>query len=104
VARPSARKRPRRMPQERRSTRRDRYHPPLVGSRHVGIDVGLSRPLATNDVLPFIESSDQDAAEIDRPAAVVDFLESDRVVDEPVVNEEDSLLKAERPGVCDASR
>jgi len=65
------------------------------------LDPYYPRALATNDVLPFIESSDQDATEIDRPDAVVDFLES-HCVDEPVGDEEDALLEAERPGVGDA--
>src|SRR5437667_4606111 len=58
-----------------------------------------SSSLAANDVVPFVESPDEDATERDRPDAVVDLLETDRVVDEPVGDKEHALLEAERPSV-----
>jgi hypothetical protein len=44
--------------------------------------------LAANDVVTFIESGDQHAAEVDRPNAIIDFLEANRVWRERVRDEE----------------
>jgi hypothetical protein len=58
--------------------------------------------LAANDVVTFIEPGDQYLTKVDRPDAIADFLESDRVWREGVGDEEQSLLETKRPGVGDA--
>ena len=58
--------------------------------------------LASNDVVAFVEPSDQDPAEVNGPDAVGDFFEPDRVLFECVRDEEQALLESERPRVGDA--
>jgi hypothetical protein len=58
--------------------------------------------LAPNDVITFVKSGDEHLAKVDRPDAIVDFLESDRVGREGVGDEEQPLLEAEGAGVRDA--
>ena len=58
--------------------------------------------LAANDVVTFIEPGDKNLTKVDRPDAIVDLLESDRVWRESVSDEEQPLLEAEGPGVGDA--
>jgi hypothetical protein len=55
--------------------------------------IGRRAILASNDVVPFLEAPDQDATEVDRPDAVVDLLETHRVVDESIGNKENPLLE-----------
>src|SRR6266446_2006165 len=64
--------------------------------------IGRRAILASNDVVPFVESSDQDPAEVNGPDAVGDLLEPDRVLLERFRDEEQALLEAERPSVGDA--
>ena len=40
-----------------------------------------------NDVFPFIDFSEEDLAEVNRPDAIVDFLETDGVLFERIGNE-----------------
>jgi hypothetical protein len=58
--------------------------------------------LTPNDVVTFVEPGDEHVTEVDRPDAVVDFLESDRVWREGVGDEEQALLEPKGPGVGDA--
>ena len=62
-------------------------------------DTGRLRP---DDVVPFVDPSQQDAAEVDRPDAVVHLLKADGVLLQRVGDEEQFLLEPERPGVRDA--
>ena len=64
--------------------------------------IGRRAILASNDVVPFVEASNQDAAEMNRPDPVGDLLEADRVLFERIGDEEQSLLEAKRPSVGDA--
>ena len=58
--------------------------------------------LAPNHVVTFIEPGDQDLAKENRPDAIVDFLESDRVWREGVGDKEQPLLEAEGPRIGNA--
>src|SRR5450432_3753394 len=58
--------------------------------------------LAMNDVVPFVESSEQNPTEMNRPDAVVHLLQADGVLLQRIGNEEQFLLEPERPGVRDA--
>ena len=60
------------------------------------------RWLGPDDVVTFVHSPQKDAAEVNRPDAVVHLLEADGVLLQGVGNEEQPLLKPERPGVRDA--
>src|SRR5436309_2604718 len=58
-----------------------------------------SRP---NDVVPFVDASQEDIAEVNRPDAVVDLLEPDGVLLECVGDEQQALLQTDGAGVGDA--
>ena len=58
-----------------------------------------SRP---NDVVPFVDASQEDIAEVNRPDAVVDLLEPDGVLLERVGDEQQALLQTDGAGVGDA--
>ena len=54
----------------------------------------VSRP---DDVVAFVERGKQDRVEVDRPDAVVGFLETDVLRDKRVGDGEEALLKAKGP-------
>ena len=58
--------------------------------------------LSTNDAVTFVEPSQQDPTEMNRPDAVVDLFEADGVLLQRFGNEEQFPLEPERPGVRDA--
>src|SRR5688572_21995784 len=64
--------------------------------------MGDSSGLGPDDVIAFVDAPEQHVAEVNRPDAVVDLLEADRVLLERVGEEEQSLLQANRAGVGDA--
>jgi hypothetical protein len=55
--------------------------------------------LSTNDAIPFVEPSQQDPTEMNRPDAIVDLFEADGVLLQRVGNEEQFLLEPERPTI-----
>ena len=57
---------------------------------------------AANDEVPFIDPSQQDPTEMNRPDAVVDLLEADGVLLQRVGDEEQAFLEPKRPRVRDA--
>ena len=58
--------------------------------------------LRSDDVVPFVDPSQQDAAEVDRPNAIGHLLEADRVLLEGVGDEHQPFLEPDRPSVGDA--
>jgi hypothetical protein len=81
---------------------------PRSGGRGLGVHGSGSfhRPgalqLSTNDVVPFVEPSQQNPTEMNRPDAVVNLLEADGVLLQRVGNEEQPPLEPKGPGVRDA--
>ncbi len=63
--------------------------------------MGNTCRLRPDDVIPFVDPSQEDTAEVDRPDAVVDLLEADRVLLEGVRDEHEPFLEPDRPGVGD---
>jgi len=64
--------------------------------------MGNTCRLRSDDVVPFVDPSQQDAAEVDRPDAIGHLLEADRVLLEGVGDEHKPFLEPDRPGVGDA--
>ncbi len=64
--------------------------------------MGNTCRLRSDDVVPFVNPSQQDAAEVDRPDAIGHLLEADRVLLEGVGDEHKPFLEPDRPGVGDA--
>lgn len=62
----------------------------------------VSPVLATNHVVALVEASEQDLAEVDRPDAIVDFLEPDVMLLEGVGDEQQAVFEAEGARVGDA--
>ena len=58
--------------------------------------------LGPDDVIPFVDPSQEHLAEVDRPDPVVDLLEADGVLLERVGEEQEPLLQADGAGVGDA--
>jgi len=58
--------------------------------------------LGPDDVVPFVDPSEEDAAKVDGPDAVVDLLEAGRVLLEGIGDEHEPLLEPNRPRVGDA--
>ncbi len=58
--------------------------------------------LAPNDIVTFVDPGDKYLAKVDRPDAIVDFLESNRVWCKRVRDEEQPLLETEGARVGDA--
>src|SRR5882762_1934692 len=58
--------------------------------------------LAPNDRVTFVEPREKDVTEVDRPDAIVHFLEADGVGCERVTDEEQASFESERAGVRDA--
>lgn len=55
-----------------------------------------------DDVVTFVHAPQEDAAEVNRPDAVGDLLEPDRVLLERIGDEEQAFLQADGAGVGDA--
>jgi hypothetical protein len=64
--------------------------------------MGDTSGLGPDDVVTLVNAPQQDTAEIERPNAVVDLFEADRVLREGVGDKQQPLLEANRPGVGDA--
>ncbi len=60
------------------------------------------RWLGPDDVVPFVDATQQDVAEVNGPDAVGDLLEADGMLLERVGEEEQALLQADGAGVGDA--
>ena len=58
--------------------------------------------LAPNDQVTFVEPREEDVTEVNRPDAIVYFLEADGVGCERVTDEEQASFEPERAGVRDA--
>ena len=61
------------------------------------------RWLGPDDVVPFVDSAEEHVAEVDRPDAVVDLLESDWVLFQRIGDEEQTLPQADGAGVGSAA-
>src|SRR4029077_7684914 len=58
-------------------------------------------PLRADDVVTFVDAGEQDVAEVERPDAVINFLEADDLLLERVRDEEQAFLESDRPGIRD---
>ena len=64
--------------------------------------MGNTCALRPDDVVPLVDPSQEDTAEVDRPDAIGHLLEADRVLLEGVGDEHQPFLEPDRPSVGDA--